>query len=66
MQVTVNGEKKELPEGTTVLQLVGILGLNQSRLAVEVNQEIVTKARHGEFVINAGDQIEIVHFVGGG
>jgi sulfur carrier protein len=66
MLVTVNGEKKEIKDGSTILELIENLKLTPARVAVEVNREIVTRAKHGEHRLNAGDQIEIVHFVGGG
>lgn len=66
MIVTVNGEKKEIRDGSTVLELIETLKLTAARVAVEVNREIVTRAKHGEYQLNDGDQIEIVHFVGGG
>jgi thiamine biosynthesis protein ThiS len=66
MLVTVNGEKKEIKDGSTILELIETLRLTPARVAVEVNREIVTRAKHGEHRLNAEDQIEIVHFVGGG
>jgi sulfur carrier protein len=49
-----------------VRALVEHLGLTQGPVAVEINQAIVTRARHAEYVVRAGDVIEVVHFVGGG
>jgi sulfur carrier protein len=66
MEVTVNGAKREVPEGLTVRGLVEHLGLVQGPVAVEVNRVIVPRARHMEARVTAGDVIEIVHFVGGG
>jgi sulfur carrier protein len=66
MQVTINGRPREVPEDLTVQTLVAHLGLTEGPVAVEINQEIVTRARHHEHRVLAGDVIEIVHFVGGG
>jgi len=66
MEVTVNGAPREVPDGLTVRALVEHLGLNEGPVAVEVNREIVPRARHAEHVVGSGDVIEIVHFVGGG
>jgi sulfur carrier protein len=63
--VEVNGQVREVPEGTTVLALVELLGL-RGPVAVERNREIVPRARHAETVLAAGDVVELVHFVGGG
>jgi sulfur carrier protein len=66
MQVTINGQPREVPEGLTVQTLVAHLGLTEGPGAVEINQEIVTRSRHHEHRVLQGDVIEIVHFVGGG
>jgi sulfur carrier protein len=66
MQVTINGQAREVPDDLTVRALVEHLGLTEGPVAVEVNQAIVTRARHAEHQVRAGDVIEIVHFVGGG
>jgi len=66
VNVQVNGEAKEVPEGTTVRRLVEILGLTDGPVAVEKNGEIVRRAQHVTEALAEGDVIEIVHFVGGG
>ena len=66
MQVTVNGARREVPDGVTVRGLVEHLGLTEGPVAVEVNREIVPRALHAERRVSAGDEIEVVHFVGGG
>jgi sulfur carrier protein len=66
MEVTVNGERRQVPDGVTVRALVEHLGLTEGPVAVEVNLAVVPRAQHGERVVAPGDVIEIVHFVGGG
>ncbi|MBI3182038.1 MAG: sulfur carrier protein ThiS [Myxococcales bacterium] len=66
MTLTINGEPREVPEGITVERLLSMLEVRAERLAVEVNQEIVRRARHPEHRLHAGDRVEIVTFVGGG
>lgn len=66
MQVTLNGEAREIPDGLTVRGLVLHLGLGAGPVAVEVNREIVPRAEHALRHVSGGDTIEIVHFVGGG
>jgi sulfur carrier protein len=66
VHVIINGEAQTLTAGLTVADLIGQLGLNQRRVAVELNREIVARERYGERALSEGDQIEIVHFVGGG
>jgi thiamine biosynthesis protein ThiS len=66
LRVQVNGETHELAEGTTLSELIAKLQLAPERLAIERNREVVRRARWAETEIADGDQIEIVHFVGGG
>ncbi len=66
MQVTLNGEAKELAEGITIHDLITELELTKRRLAVEVNREIVSREAFTERRLCEGDVVEIVHFIGGG
>ncbi len=66
MRVQVNGEIRELPDELTLDALVRQLAIAPERLAIELNREVVRRARWAETVVRDGDQIEIVHFVGGG
>lgn len=66
MRLTVNGEVREAPEGTTVRALVEGLGLVDGPVAVERNREVVPRAEHASTLLADGDVLEIVHFVGGG
>lgn len=64
--IQINGEKKEIPEGLTLVALLGLLKLPNDRVAVEHNLEIVPRNRWSETAIRGGDRLEVVHFVGGG
>ena len=64
--VTVNGSKREIADQTTIAQLLEELELKQQRVAVEVNMEIVPFQDHGQYVLNDGDELEVVTLVGGG
>jgi sulfur carrier protein len=66
VEVFVNGEVRELPEGMTVTQLLEDMALTGKRLAVEVNLEIVPRSSHMTHILRAGDRVEIVHAIGGG
>lgn len=66
MQVTLNGEVREVPDGITVAALLAQLGIKAQRVAVEVNETVVTRADHPARVLRMGDAVEIVAFVGGG
>ena len=66
MRITVNGDALDVPDDLTVAALVVHLGLTAGPVAVERNREVVPRAEHGTTAIAQGDQLEIVHFVGGG
>lgn len=66
MRLKVNGEERELKEGTTLQQVVESFGLNPGRIACEVNLRIVKRADYGKTVLKDGDAVEIVQMIGGG
>lgn len=66
MQVKLNGEPREIPDALTVAGLLAHLGVKAPRVAVEVNEAVVTKERYDTCQLQAGDAVEIVAFVGGG
>ncbi|MEM0982518.1 MAG: sulfur carrier protein ThiS [Planctomycetota bacterium] len=66
MTLTVNGEERELADGSTVDGLIEEMGLAKSICAAEVNGEVVAKRERGERTLSDGDRVEIVTLVGGG
>ncbi len=66
MRVTLNGEAREIPEGISVAGLLAHLGVKAPRVAVEVNEAVVTRDQYDARGLKAGDAVEIVAFVGGG
>lgn len=66
MEITVNGDKHEVPDQLTVAALLERFGLPTVRVAVERNRDIVPRRLFAETKLAAGDQLEIVTFVGGG
>lgn len=66
MKVTLNGEARELPPGLTLQELLEQLKLSPERVAIEHNREIVQRERWSAVRVQDGDQLEIVHLVGGG
>ena len=66
MQLKINGETRRLDGPRTVAALLAELGLDARKIAVERNLEIVPKSAYERTGLSDGDQLEIVHFIGGG
>jgi sulfur carrier protein len=66
VNILVNGAPREVPAGTTIAQLLRELDVTARSVAVEVNLELVPRARHAEHHLREADQLEIVTLVGGG
>jgi thiamine biosynthesis protein ThiS len=64
--IVVNGEKQAVPEGATILGLLNQLRLDPARVAVELDRRIVKQAHWTTTTLQAGSELEIVQFVGGG
>ncbi len=66
MNVTINGEKREVPAGLSVAGLLAHLQLNTGRVAIERNLQILPRPQWEQTLVQPGDRYEIVQFVGGG
>jgi len=71
MTLHINGEPRTFPDPAapasfTLANLIESLAMKPDRVAVELNREIAPRDRWGEILLKDGDQLEIVHFVGGG
>ncbi len=66
LTVTVNGRPRELTAPCTIARLLELLQLDTARVAVERNRDIVPRDEFGKTLLQEGDHLEIVRFVGGG
>lgn len=66
MRITVNGKQQIVEEGTTVRELLNRMRVDSRKVAVELNLEIVAKSAYDRTQLEEEDQVEIVHFIGGG
>jgi len=69
MKLQINGDERdfsELPASLTLAALVEKLGMKPDRVAVELNHDIVPRDRWAATLLQEGDRLEVVHFVGGG
>tara|TARA_B100000073_G_C23715337_1_gene565722 strand:- start:876 stop:1076 length:201 start_codon:yes stop_codon:yes gene_type:complete len=66
MQINLNGEKRTISNSTNLVSLLSELNIDPKKVAVEINLQIIPKSCFLDTKINEGDNIEIVHFIGGG
>lgn len=66
MRIVLNGEPRDVANALTVRELLVELGLGDTLVAVERNEDIVPRAAHSTTSLAEGDAVEVVHFVGGG
>lgn len=66
VNILVNGAARQVPPGTTIAELLRELEVPAGRAAVEVNLQLVPRARHAEYTLEEADQLEVVTLVGGG
>ena len=66
MQITINGAAREIASDITVAALITDLSLEDQRIAIEVNEEIVPRSRYRQHALAPGDRVEIVAAIGSG
>lgn len=66
MIVELNGEPSEVSDHTSLAALLDLLNFPSERVAIELNHEVVRRVDWPNTVLQEGDKVEIVHFVGGG
>ena len=66
LRLVVNGEPRSVPGPAMLSDLLNHLGLDPRMVVVELNREIIRRPRLEELSLKEGDQVELVHFVGGG
>ena len=64
--IRVNGEQRRVPGGISIAAMLGEIGLDPKKVAVERNLEIVPRSIYADTPLADGDRIEIVTFIGGG
>lgn len=66
MVIRINGKDSEVAPDISVAQLLERLEIRPGRVVVEINAQVVSRDAHGDTQLKEGDEVEIVHFVGGG
>ncbi len=65
-KIQLNGDPYEINNGTSLNQLLNKLKIKKTKVAVEINGEIVEKNKYENMILRRNDRVEIVHFIGGG
>ena len=65
-KIQLNGDFYEINNGTNLKELLNKLKIQKNKVAIEVNGEIVEKNKYSNLILNKGDKVEIVQFIGGG
>jgi thiamine biosynthesis protein ThiS len=66
MEIMVNGESRQIADGSTAAVLVADMQLAGKRIAMEINREILPRSQYDSYVLQPGDRVEVVHAIGGG
>jgi thiamine biosynthesis protein ThiS len=66
IEIVVNGERRAVASGASLLELLAALELDPRAVVVEHNRRIVRRPTLGDVRVAPGDAVELVHFVGGG
>lgn len=66
MEITVNGDLREVEAGATLSKLISSLGFDSQRIVVELNRSVVQRQQFDVAVLNTGDVVELIEFVAGG
>ena len=64
-KIQLNGNSYEINNGTNLNELLNKLKIQKNKVAIEVNGEIVKKNKYPNLILNKGDKVEIVQFIGG-
>ena len=66
MKIFVNGSENMVDDGLSAQQLMDSLGLSDHKCAMEVNEVIIPRSDYMNYILQAGDNVEIIHAIGGG
>jgi sulfur carrier protein len=65
-KIQLNGNPYEINSESNLIDLLNTLKIDKSKVAIEVNGEIIEKKKYLNLILNKDDKVEIVHFIGGG
>ena len=66
INIYINGDKKLVNINCSLNEILEIFKIDKKKIAVEINQKVISKSFYSNTIVTADDRIEIVHFIGGG
>jgi sulfur carrier protein len=66
VEITLNGEPRQFPEGVSLAEIVEQLDLANQRIAIEINEDLAPRSSYASRYLHSGDRVEIIQAVGGG
>jgi len=66
VQIRINGKLRDVPQSVPLRQLLEEMDLPSKQVAVEVNHELIPRQKHPDYIVQSGDELEIVTLAGGG
>jgi sulfur carrier protein len=66
IQIQINSKDRQIPDGTSMAQLIQMLDLANQRIAIEVNEELVPRSTFESHLLTEKDRVEIIQAIGGG
>ena len=66
IKIYLNGERREISTEIDLVRLLEVFSLPSQRIAIELNNTVIRRVDWPQTILDDGDKVEVVHFVGGG
>lgn len=66
IKAVINGKEAEIKKDSTIAEVIAVYKLNPERVVAELNGNVLTRDKYADTLINSGDKVELINFVGGG
>ena len=66
MNIIVNGLERHCPADSNLSELLRLLEMQDKKIALEINKEVIPRGEYDSYILNEGDAVEIIQAIGGG
>ena len=66
MNIIVNGSERHCPTDSNLSELLTLLDMQDKKIALEINKEVISRGEYDSYILNEGDAVEIIQAIGGG